>query len=201
MFVAGCGADQNPLPRRTVELSEGYGRKMATAVDEALNGDMQQVKGNLQTEYKEISLAYRRLPSREDLEKDLTSANRYYVSRAQMLLNTLDADGKLEPAYSHYPVQAWGIGDEARWVFLGGEVVVDYSIRLRDEFDGRRLWVASYTNDVMAYIPSERVLMEGGYEGGGAMVYFGLPSAWADGVEDKIVNAVKDQMQAIDEGI
>jgi hypothetical protein len=39
----------------------------------------------------------------------------------------------------------------------------------------------------MAYIPSKRVLDEGGYEGGGAMVYYGLPSPWADDVEERIV--------------
>jgi hypothetical protein len=45
----------------------------------------------------------------------------------------------------------------------------------------------------MAYIPSRRVLGEGGYEGGGAMVYYGLPSPWSDEVEKVIVDEVKRQ--------
>ena len=53
-----------------------------------------------------------------------------------------------------------------------------------------RTWVAGYSNDVMAYIPSRRVLAEGGYEGGGAMVYYTLPSPWAPSVEEDIVRAV-----------
>jgi hypothetical protein len=72
-------------------------------------------------------------------------------------------------------------------VFLGGEVVVDYSIRLKRQLGPRPTWVAGYANDVMAYIPSKRVLQEGGYEGGGAMVYYGLPAPWAAGVEERIV--------------
>src|SRR5205814_6914280 len=76
--------------------------------------------------------------------------------------------------------------------FLPGEVVVDYSLRLKRELDGRRLWINAYANDVPAYIPSERVLKEGGYEGGGAMVYYDLPGPFRSGLEDMIVAAVHD---------
>ncbi len=53
-------------------------------------------------------------------------------------------------------------------VALSGEVVVDYAIRLQKELggEGRTLWVAAYANDVVGYIPSVRVLKEGGYEAG-----------------------------------
>jgi hypothetical protein len=43
----------------------------------------------------------------------------------------------------------------------------------------------------MAYIPSRRVLIEGGYEGGGSMVYYGLPTIWAETVEEDIVGGLK----------
>ena len=77
-----------------------------------------------------------------------------------------------------------------QFVLLGGEVVVDYAIRLKTEHRGENTWIAGYANDVMAYIPSRRVLLEGGYEGGGAMVYYGLPTVWAPQVEDDIVKEV-----------
>jgi hypothetical protein len=79
-------------------------------------------------------------------------------------------------------------------VLLGGEVVVDYALRLKKEFGGESLWVAGYSNDVMAYIPSLRVLKEGGYEGGGAMLYYGLPSEWDEKVEETIVGGVKQAL-------
>jgi len=81
-----------------------------------------------------------------------------------------------------------------KWVFLGGEVVVDYALRLKRELSPHTTWVAGYANDVMAYIPSRRVLLEGGYEGGGAMVYYGLPSAWTVEVEKQIVARVRSQV-------
>jgi hypothetical protein len=76
-------------------------------------------------------------------------------------------------------------------VFLGGEVVVDYALRLKAELGRETTWVAGYSNDVMAYIPSRRVLAEGGYEGAGAMLYYGLPATWAESVEEKIIDAVR----------
>jgi neutral ceramidase len=68
--------------------------------------------------------------------------------------------------------------------------VVDFALRLKRELQGDRTWVAGYANDVMAYIPSERVLQEGGYEGATAMIYYGLPTTWKPGVEAIIVDAV-----------
>ena len=79
-------------------------------------------------------------------------------------------------------------------VFLPGEVVVDYSLRLKKEFDAARLWVNAYANDVPCYIPSERILREGGYEGGGAMVYYDQPAPFASGIEERIVQAVREQL-------
>jgi hypothetical protein len=87
-------------------------------------------------------------------------------------------------------VQAWRLGKDVTLVALGGEVVVDYSLRLKKDL-GPGLWVMGYANDVMAYIPSLRVLKEGGYEGGGAMIYYGLPSIWSTRVEELIIENVK----------
>jgi hypothetical protein len=77
-------------------------------------------------------------------------------------------------------------------VFLPGEVVVDYSLRLKAEFDAARLWINAYANDVPCYIPSKRIWREGGYEGGDAMIYFDRPTRLAEGTEEAIVSAVHD---------
>ena len=98
--------------------------------------------------------------------------------------------------YPYYPVQVWKLGDDGpRWVLLGGEVVVDYALRLKHELGAERTWVAGYSNDVMAYIPSRRVLTEGGYEGATSMIYYGLPSPWAPMLEEAIVGAVRKQAE------
>ena len=189
LFLAGCGADQNPLPRRTVPLAQDYGRQAAAGVAQALGAAMTPVSGPLKTAYSEISLPFAALPTREQLEKDAAGKDKHVAHRAKLLLSRWDREGGLQATYP-YPVQVWSFGGDPLLVLLGGEVVVDYSLRLKQELPAGKAWVAGYSNDVMAYIPSERVLKEGGYEGGGAMVYYGQPSPWAPGVEDLVVKEV-----------
>src|SRR5262249_31787345 len=91
-------------------------------------------------------------------------------------------------------VQTWTFGDKLAMVFLPGEVVVDYSLRLKKEYDASRLWVNAYSNDAPCYIPSLRILREGGYEGGGAMIYYDRPTRFAENVEDLIFAQLHKQM-------
>ena len=112
-----------------------------------------------------------------------------HANRAKQYLKQLDAGGQIPTTYP-YPVQVWRLGDDLDWILLGGEVVVDYALRIKRNLGPSRTWVSAYCNDVMAYIPSRRVLTEGGYEGGGAMLYYGLPSPWDAKVEETIVHEV-----------
>jgi hypothetical protein len=194
---AGCGGDQNPLPRRKVEFAQQYGRDIAQAADDARADSPRPVEGRLACHYAEIDLVFAHIPSREELEAESKSTNRYLVARAKSLLAVLDREGRIAPTYP-YPVQTWKLGNGPTMVFLGGEVVVDYALRLKAELDARSTWIAAYANDGMAYIPSERVLAEGGYEGASAMIYYDRPSPWAVGIEKRIVDEVHRQMALSD---
>ncbi len=194
MFVAGCGADQNPLPRRTVELAQGYGKQLAEAVESVLAEPMNPVTGNFAAKYEEIPLAFAELPSRVEIENN-AKLNHYEAGRARRLLKQWDEQGSLAKDYP-YPIQTWRFGDGPIWVVMGGEVVVDFAIRIRHDF-GDRFWTAGYANDVMAYIPSRRILTEGGYEGARAMLYYGLPSAWEAEVERKIMQTISEQIEGL----
>jgi hypothetical protein len=196
MFWAGCGGDQNPVPRRTIALAEHYGRLLAEGVESVLQKPMQSISGKLAATYTEIDLPFADLPSREELVKNSASTNRFTAARAKALLRQIEEKGSLSGTYP-YPIQVWQLGPELTWVALGGEVVVDYSIRLKQELGPHKTWVAAYTNDVMAYIPSLRVLKEGGYEGGGSMVYYGLPTVWSPNIEERIVDTVYSQVKKV----
>jgi neutral ceramidase len=192
LFWQGCGADQNPLPRRSQALAEKYGAQLATAVDEVLAKPMTPVTGRLKTSYSEIPLAFGTLPTRDELLVQRNDKTASIATRAKMFLEDLDNGRPLSPTYS-YPIELWRFGNDIEWYFLGGEVVVDYAIRIKAEQHGKKTWVAGYSNDVMAYIPSRRVLNEGGYEGGGAMAYYGLPTAWSEQVENQIMAEINRQ--------
>lgn len=193
LFWAGCGADQNPIPRRTQALAEKYGAQLAESVQQVLKQQLTAVKPTSAAAYKEIDLPLHELPTRDQLAKDSEDKNKFIAARAKMLLEKLKSEKELPASYP-YPVQAWQLGDQT-WLHLGGEVVVDFSLRFKK--DHGPLWVTAYANDVMAYIPSARVRKEGGYEGGGAMVYYGLPSVWGADVEDRIATEVARQVKAV----
>jgi neutral ceramidase len=191
LFVNGCSGDQNPYPRRSVELAQIHGQTLATAVDAALETTLKSVTGPISAAYREIPLAYDGPVNRETLQADLKSTDKLTASRATRLLAQLEREGSLPETYP-YPVQVLRLGNTITWVFLGGETVVDYSLRLQKELSGPLVWVSGYSNDVMAYIPSLRIWKEGGYEGGGAMVYGSHPSRWSANAEEHIVGTVKE---------
>ena len=188
LFAIGCGADINPNPRGTIELAQSHGQALADAADRALARPMQPVAGNFASALEDITLTFSRQPTPEQIReaKEKVQPNRemHQAWAAAMSEQTRRHGG---PVMSHnYPVQVWRLGGLA-WAALGGEVVVDYSLRLRGESESP-LWVFGYTNDVMAYIPSERVLKEGRYEGETSMIPYGRPGPWTAGLEGKIVS-------------
>jgi neutral ceramidase len=189
LFVQGCGADANPLPRRDEQLARAYGGILASAVDEVLGTRMTALSGPLRTAFSRVDVPFQDIPTRADLETRLTDRNVFVRLHARHLLATLDRGEPLPTSYP-YPVQVWQFGRELTFIALGGEVVVDYSLRLKQRYGFDRTWVAGYSNDIPAYIPSRRVLAEGGYEGGDSMIYFGRPSRFAPAIEDLIVGEV-----------
>jgi neutral ceramidase len=199
LFIAGCGADQNPYPRtpdRALDLCREHGHTLANAVEAALQGVAKPVRGPLRTALEEVTLDFAEPPSRETLEQQTKSDNKYERLHAEFLLQQLQQEGKIPSTYS-YPVQAIRFGDDLMMVALAGEVVVDYSLRLKRELTGPPLWVAGYSNDVFGYVPSARVLHEGGYEGGGAMLYTPLPGPFAPSVEELVVGKVHELMNRV----
>jgi neutral ceramidase len=183
-FAIGCGADINPAPRRELQHAEEYGRQLADAADRALARPLRPVSGQLGTAFSDVTLRFSRVPTNAELDTARASREPGRVAWAEAVSRDLRTQGDKILDYA-YPIQAWTLGNLS-WVALGGEVVIDYSIRLRREL-GQDLWVFGYSNDVMAYIPSERVLQEGRYEGETSMIPYGRPSKWAPGLEEKIV--------------
>lgn len=196
LFTMGCGADQNPLPRRTVEIAQNYGKRLADSVDAVLGQTLTPVAPRLQTALELTPLPFGPLPSQETLERQAAAPANYQQRWASRMLKLSASPGGVAKEYS-YPVQAWRLGNDLLWITLGGEVVVDYSLRFKGEY-GWDTWVSGYCNDVMAYIPSERVLLEGGYEGQSSMYVYGQPcDRWAPGVEERIAATVQRVVEQV----
>ncbi|MBM3982459.1 MAG: c-type cytochrome [Planctomycetes bacterium] len=197
MFWIGCGADANPLPRSKIELCEKYGKELGEAAVAAVKG-AKPITGKFVSRYEKITLKFDAVLTKEQLNAESLSKEQARSKRAQRLLKELEANGKIADTYPHYPVQTWALGDQVLLVSLGGEVVIDYLLRLKkDVSTSRALWVMGYANDVMAYIPSARVLKEGGYEADSSQVYYGMPGKWSPTIEDAIIAKVKELVGAV----
>ncbi|MGK6351742.1 neutral/alkaline non-lysosomal ceramidase N-terminal domain-containing protein [Parapedobacter sp. DT-150] len=193
MFMQGAGGDQNPIPRRTVALARHYGKVLAAAVECAIEDDVFTVlEPTLRTAYQEISLPFERTTDRAYLTALVTEEGHpaYFKAWAKRMLAKLDAGQPLDTAYARYPIQCVTLGQQTIFA-LGGELVTEYALRIKEVF-GNGTFVFGYCNDVMGYIPSERILAEGGYEGADSQKVFGLPAKWATGIEQRILEGCKD---------
>lgn len=199
MFFQGAGADQNPIPRRTVPLAQQYGRELAAAVDRVLNEEMKKLEPSISTAYAEVNLTFAPPPTKTELlkmEKETKGSEQRWATHQ---LEILKNNGSLMTSYP-YPVQIWKLGEQSIMT-LGGELVIQYAIDLKKLF-GPDIFVMGYANDEMAYIPSETILKEGGYEGETSQKVYGMPGKWNSDIQVKILKefeklAVKAGVQQV----
>ncbi|HYL75402.1 MAG TPA: neutral/alkaline non-lysosomal ceramidase N-terminal domain-containing protein [Bryobacteraceae bacterium] len=193
MFLMLCGGDQNPNPRSKLELAQQHGRTLADEVDRVLQSTLTPLKPPIRAAFQNIDLVFA-FHTRAAFEAELNDKNPARVRRAQAMLKAYDDRHPVRQTL--YPIQAIRFGSALAILALGGEVVVDYSIRAKREYPGN-LIVAGYSNDVMSYIPSQRVLSEGGYEAEDSMAYYGQPGRYASDVEDRIFDGIHRVMKAV----
>lgn len=188
--VIGCGADANPEPRTGYPDALEHGAEMAAKIEAALKGQWKQLNASPVAHFGYAGLAPER-PTKAELEAAKSDPNVHRRRWAESMLATWQKMGRLPETYPD-PIHTWQFGKELVWVFLGGEVVVDYQMRLEQELPADQVWVAAYTDDVFAYVASERMRAEGGYEVDFSMIYYNQPGRWQSGTEDLISRRVAE---------
>ncbi|MEZ0267497.1 MAG: neutral/alkaline non-lysosomal ceramidase N-terminal domain-containing protein [Phycisphaerae bacterium] len=195
-FIAGVGGDANPYPRQQPQLAALHGKALGEevcrvvealpAADGATGAKLLPVRGPLEivTETAALPLDVK---TRAELDEIAAKGTGTRKADAAKMLAALDRNEPLPTTYAA-KVSAWQFGQDLTLIALPNEVVVDYAAALERAVGPLRLWVAAYCHDVEGYIPSKRVLREGGYETRG--LYIG--AGWfAEGVEDALVTAAK----------
>ncbi|MBI1903942.1 MAG: neutral/alkaline non-lysosomal ceramidase N-terminal domain-containing protein [Planctomycetia bacterium] len=221
LFFMGCGGDQNPYPRhgpRGLEYCRQHGKALAGAVEEALAGQQREVRGPLRLAYEVATLELEPLPAMEKLQSDAQNAKDHRQRKALYLLDRLAKEGKIELA-QRCPLHAARFGDDLLLLAISGETVVDYSLRCKKEFarradggkegegkdDGKKgapapapfVWVSGYNDDVFAYLPSQRVLREGGYEGRDGIIHQLTPTPFAETVEERVMGGISRLVEKV----
>ena len=194
LVTIGCGADANPAMPRGLAGVPVHGAKVAAEVARVLAEPMRPLGPVTAATLRRMELPFDRAVTRAELEARLAPGARVPAAyAARRFLAELDA-GRTLPAAMPYVVQAWSFGRDLRMVFLAGEVVSEYSLRLRRELSGEPLWFTAYANATPSYIPSCRMFPEGGYEVDASMDYYGWPARLAENTEDVIVDAMKTML-------
>lgn len=139
-FVIGCAGDQKAYPQGSQDLVKQHARTAATAVERALVTEAQPVRGPLKLTADEVGLEVQK-PVEDD---------------------TGSRVGTTVTEHVEYPIQAVGFGTDLTLLSLSGEVVADFSLQLKDTL-ASPVWVSAYSGN-HGYLPTKRILAEGGYE-------------------------------------
>ncbi len=186
MLMLGLAGDANPYPRGTMAMAHDHGTALGTEVTRVLGSKLKSINGPLTTVLENVNLPLT-VPPQDELEKLAAKGPSYKQGVAKGIL---DLQAKRERPPDHYsaPIVVWQFGNDLTLVALSGEVVVDYALLLERALGPLDLWLAAYANDVYGYLPSKRVIEEGGYETRGT--YYGAPGFFSPRAQDSLIKAV-----------
>ncbi|HZR16762.1 MAG TPA: neutral/alkaline non-lysosomal ceramidase N-terminal domain-containing protein [Verrucomicrobiae bacterium] len=190
IYVTGMGADSDPSPRGKLLDAKRHGLELAGAVMRVLDRPMRPVRGLFKLAYDEVELPFVPPPSRERLEKDGQSQDLSVKLRAEAYLKLLNA-GEPLPESIKLPVAIVRLGEDLTFVLMGGEMVVDYGRRIKRLLAADHPWTIGYAFEVPCYIPSARVIKEGGYEAESSLTYYGYYGPFRGEIETRLVNRVE----------
>jgi len=183
LVTIGCAGDQNPTGIQDNQAAN-HGRNVADEVDRLLKESGTPLGGPPVAGLREFPLPLA-VPLAEEVWQQ--NPDHWYAT----ILRGRLASGEPLPGTVPYVAQTWAFANDFTMVFLAGEVVLDYALRLRRERNDPTLWVTAFANDAPGYIPSRRMLtLEGGYEVDASRLTYGLPTRFAPEAEDRIVAEV-----------
>lgn len=193
MFMSGCGADANPSPRGSMMLAERHGKTLSEEVARVAERSLVAVRGDLRTAYETVELPLQELPKPEIEERARLSSAEAVTAR--QMLTVLESGGTLPTEYVA-PVAAWHFGGAFTLVALPAEPVAAYVDLIEAALPSQDLWIAGYNNDCFGYLPTQRIVKEGGHENIGVTLWIWGRSLqryagfFAPSVEQAIVGTV-----------
>jgi hypothetical protein len=196
LFMTGMGADSDPAPRGGLLDAKRHGLQLAGAVIGVLDRPMRPVRGAFKFAYEEVELPLVTPPSREQLEQDARSEDIHLKMRAESYLKRLNA-GQPLPESVTLPLAVVRLGDDLTFVMMGGEVVVDYSRRIKRMFAADHPWPIGYAYEVPCYIPSARLIKEGGYETESSMIYYGFYGPFRGSIESQLLERLESLVASV----
>jgi hypothetical protein len=195
LFMQLCGGDQTTYPRGKMELAEKYGHELAGEVDRVMAAQMTRVRVPFKTAMLTTELPFAPF-SLEGFEQQAKDSDPLVRKHAERMVKLYESGRPPLPRLP-YTMQAIRFGKSLTILAMNGEVVAEYSLRVKKEYGSEGMIVAGYSNDIPSYIPSLRILKEGGYEGHDSILMSELPGVYGDKVEETVMDGVRELMQAV----
>ncbi len=195
LVAQGCAGDSDPALRNTLEAATKNGQQIADEVERLLKTRLQPLSTAPVVRVKKIQLPFDHVPDVAEFT-ELSKAGGAKGHNAGVYLERIVRGIPIDSSMT-YPIESWTFGKDLTMLFLGGEVLADYALRLRKELGSKHLWINAYANDVKAYIPSKRVIKEGGYEVELNMYYYDHPFRFSESIEEIIIKSLHSIVPAL----
>jgi neutral ceramidase len=202
VFLQACAGELKPRAGSnetnffscTPEQSEAIGRSFAADIEGVVKGgDFEEVQCQFRTALEDPQLPTARFTT-EFLDDIIANGPGSYEANAAC--NTLTALGKgTAKEYRPLYVALWQLAPDVNLIAIEGEVSTEYSLLIKKLFGNGKMIVLGYTNGVMSYIPTAKMLAEGGYEAE-CNYFFGLQGPFVPEIEDIIVGRVARMLRA-----
>jgi hypothetical protein len=130
------------------------------------------------------------------LEKDASSQDIHTKMRAESYLKLLNDNHPL-PSAVKLPLAILRLGDDLTFVLIGGEDVVDYSHRIKRILAQDHPWTVGYSYEIPCYIPSARLIKEGGYETDSSLIYYGYYGPFRGAIEKLLLDRLQEMAASL----
>jgi tetratricopeptide (TPR) repeat protein len=182
----------------SVAGAEENGRALAGAVERGLKGDLVKVEGPAFCLKRQVALPLSPLQSMPDLNRIKGSAQVNPLIREWAEAIVKQYPRGAYPSHTPMDVHLISLGKEVTLIGLPGEPVAELARELRamtGHADGT--FISGCTNGLLGYLPTDRMIGEGGYEAESSHFVYLAPSALARGSEDAIKKGVTECLQSI----
>jgi hypothetical protein len=132
-------------------------------------------------------LPYTELPDREAVEREVeeTADPRRRTWARQVILPLLDR-GAL-PSACPQEIQVLQLDPDLRLVFLGGEILTEIGLHIKQALEPATTVTVGYTNGLIGYVPGKETYPLGGYEVSSSYHLFLRPAPFTRDAEDLVV--------------
>lgn len=206
MFLQGCGGELKPRMgadgdqfrllsyEEITEAGQGLGREIADLLRE---GEFRTVECKFRTALVEPLLYTEQTPASfyEPMANNEASPP-FYRSAARRTIAGIE-DGTIKDWLPHY-IALWHLDADTRLVAMEGEVSTEYSLLIKRLLQPCTTLTLGYTNGVCSYIPTRKMIAEGGYETT-CNFFFNLRGNFVPEIEDIIVGQIVRTEQALSE--